>query len=104
MRHYPIPTEEKMDTNRYAAEGARIADDAQAELQALRAKVEQLMSERVTPAIARVAGQAEDAAQYANDAVRDQAERLSATVREQPLTALGAAALAGFVVALLFKR
>jgi ElaB/YqjD/DUF883 family membrane-anchored ribosome-binding protein len=93
-----------MDTNRYAAEGQRIADDAHAELLALRAKVEQLMAERVTPAVTRLAGQAEDAVDYANDAVRDQAERLSATVREQPLTALGAAALAGFVLALLFKR
>lgn len=83
---------------------SRLADDAHEELRALREKVESLMSERVTPAVARVAGQAEDAAMYAQDALRDRVDRLQSTVREQPLTALGAAALAGFVVALIFKR
>jgi ElaB/YqjD/DUF883 family membrane-anchored ribosome-binding protein len=83
---------------------SRLADDAHEELRALRAKVESLMDARVTPAVARVADQAEEAAIYAQDAVRDRVERLSEAVREQPLTALGAAALAGFVAALLFKR
>jgi len=82
----------------------RLADDAHDELRALREKVESLMSDRVTPAVARVAGHAEDAAHYAQDAIRDRTERLQETVREQPLTALGAAALAGFVLALILKR
>lgn len=82
----------------------RLADDAHEELRALRAKVESLMEDRVTPAVARVAGQAEDAALYAQDAIRERAERLSDTVRAQPFTALGAAALAGFVLALIIKR
>ena len=44
------------------------------------------------------------AAHAASDGVRHQINRLSDTVREQPLTALGVAALAGFVLAALMRR
>jgi ElaB/YqjD/DUF883 family membrane-anchored ribosome-binding protein len=78
--------------------------DAQAEIAALREKVDALMQNRVAPAVSAMADQAQAAAQAATDTVRHQMNRLSDTVREQPLTALGVAALAGFVLAALVRR
>lgn len=78
--------------------------DAQAEIAALREKVDMLMQNRVAPAVSALADQAEAAAHAASDTVRHQINRLSDTVREQPLTALGVAALAGFVLAALMRR
>lgn len=77
---------------------------ASAEIAALRAKVEQLMTEHVTPALANAAGRAEHAAESAVAGIRDQANRLSGQVQEKPIAALGVAALAGFVLALLIRR
>lgn len=79
-------------------------DAASAELAILREKVEALMRDRVTPAVADVAGRAEHAAQGAVDAVRRQTDSLSATVREQPIVAVGAAALAGIAIGMLLRR
>ncbi|WP_431283659.1 hypothetical protein ACQW02_02265 [Humitalea sp. 24SJ18S-53] len=79
-------------------------DQAQAEIAALRAKVEKLMAERVTPALAHVAEQGAAAANAATDTVRDQAARVEQNVREHPFAALGIAALAGFVIAHLMRR
>jgi len=90
------------DTARDAAR--RYGDDAQSELAALRAKVEHLMSERVTPALSDAASRAEAAANAGYAQVKDQAERVSGRVKEQPLAALGIAALAGFVLAALIRR
>ena len=90
------------DTARDAAR--RYGDDAQAEIAALRAKVETLMSERVTPALADAAGRAEAAANAGYAQAREGAERLGERVKEQPLAALGLAALAGFVLASLLRR
>ena len=90
------------DTARDAAR--KYGDEAQSELAALRAKVESLMSERVTPALADAAGRAEAAANAGYAQVRDGAERVSGRVKEQPLAALGIAALAGFVLASLIRR
>jgi len=88
-----------------AAELAQDAKDAAgAELAALREKVEALMRDRVTPALAGAAGRAEDAAHDAIEAVRRQTGTLSATVREQPIAAVGAAALAGIAIGLLLRR
>lgn len=87
-----------------AREAGAAPADPQAELAALRQKVETLMSERVTPALAQAADRAEAAAQAARVRVRDGSERLGERVREQPLLALALAALAGFVVAALFRR
>jgi ElaB/YqjD/DUF883 family membrane-anchored ribosome-binding protein len=85
-----------------------LAQDAKeaagAELAVLREKVEALMRDRVTPALADVAERAEDAAQGAVDAVRRQTGSLAASVREQPLAAVGAAALAGIAIGLLLRR
>lgn len=74
------------------------------EIAELRAKVEELMADRVAPAVDGMVNQAADAAQAATDTVRDQVSRLSHTVQEKPLTALGVAGLVGFVVAVLVRR
>lgn len=79
-------------------------DAAVAELAALREKVEMLMRDRVTPALANVAGRTEEMAHGAADAVRRQTESLAQTVRGQPLAAVGAAALAGVAIGLLIRR
>ncbi len=78
--------------------------DSRAEIQALREKVEALMEQRVGPAVSALAGDAQAAALAAGDTVRHGMHRLSDTVRAQPLTALSAAALAGFVLAALIRR
>ncbi len=79
-------------------------NDAHAEIAALREKVDALMQNRVGPAVTALADEAQAAAQASIDTVRHQVNRLSDTVREQPLTALGVAALAGFVLAALMRR
>jgi ElaB/YqjD/DUF883 family membrane-anchored ribosome-binding protein len=84
--------------------GNPYGSDAQAEIAALREKVDALMQSRVGPAVTALADEAQAAAQAAGETVRHQVHRLSDTVREQPLTALGVAALAGFVLAALMRR
>lgn len=79
-------------------------NDTHAEIAALRAKIETLMNDRVTPAVARVADRAEAAAHQATDSIRYQTERLSDAIREKPLTAVGLAALAGYVLAVMCRR
>lgn len=79
-------------------------EDAQAELAALRAKVDTLMSERVTPALNAVVGQAEHAAHVAGESIRHGADRVGEQVRTQPVLSLGLAAVAGFVLASLVRR
>jgi ElaB/YqjD/DUF883 family membrane-anchored ribosome-binding protein len=74
------------------------------EIAELRAKVEELMANRVAPAVDGMVNQAADAAQAATDTVRDQLSRLSHAVQDKPLTALGLASLVGFVVAVLVRR
>jgi ElaB/YqjD/DUF883 family membrane-anchored ribosome-binding protein len=80
------------------------ATDTNAEIAALREKVDALMQNRVAPAMSALADEAQAAAQAATDTVRNQMNRLTDKVREQPLTALGVAALAGFVLAALIRR
>ena len=80
------------------------AADADSEIARLREKVETLMTDRVTPAVTQLASQAEDAAHAATDKVRENAERLSDTIKAQPLTAVGVAALVGFLFAGLVRR
>lgn len=78
--------------------------DPHAEITALREKVDNLMKERVSPAIGSAVDSAEAAAHRATDAVRHQAENLEEFVHEKPMMALASAALAGFVFALLVRR
>ncbi len=74
------------------------------EIARLRARVEEVVSERVAPAVDTVVNQAADAAQAATDTVRDQLSRLTHAVQERPLTALSLAGVAGLMVALLVRR
>ncbi|HEY3847825.1 MAG TPA: hypothetical protein VGL95_11995 [Acetobacteraceae bacterium] len=73
-------------------------EDATAQIARLREQVESLMKDRITPAVAEVAGRAESAMYGAAGAVRDQAEAMSGRVREAPLIAVLIAAGIGFVV------
>jgi ElaB/YqjD/DUF883 family membrane-anchored ribosome-binding protein len=76
----------------------------QHEIAALRAKVEALMADRVTPAIAGVAGQAEELATSAAAMARRQSDSLASTVRAQPFAAIATAAVAGLAIGLLMRR
>lgn len=77
--------------------GARV-EDAQAQIAHLRAQVEALMKDRVTPMVADLAGRAEAAVSDATGAVRTQADAVSARVREQPLIAILIAAAVGWAI------
>lgn len=91
-------------TDNAADIASNYADDAKAELAQLRAKVETLMNERVTPALGAAASQAQAVAQTASDEVRLQTERLSEAVQERPLASIAIATMAGFVLASLMRR
>jgi ElaB/YqjD/DUF883 family membrane-anchored ribosome-binding protein len=73
-------------------------EDTTTQIARLRAQVEALMKERVTPAVADAAGRAEAAMYGAADAVRGQAETVSGKVREQPLLAILIAAGVGYAL------
>jgi ElaB/YqjD/DUF883 family membrane-anchored ribosome-binding protein len=81
-----------------SSSASRVAEDAREELARLRAQVEKLMQERVTPALAGAAETVEDYAHRARDTIEHQADALSSTVRERPLLAVGLAAVAGYLV------
>ena len=74
------------------------AQDAQAQIKELREQVQSLMSERVTPALANAAGQAEQYVKQARDMASDQAEQLSEKVRESPLIAILVASGVGYLL------
>jgi ElaB/YqjD/DUF883 family membrane-anchored ribosome-binding protein len=69
-------------------------DNLQDEIARLRAQLEALLKEKVTPAVAAIAGRAEDAAQSA----REQADVLAGHIRERPLTAVLIAAAVGWLI------
>jgi ElaB/YqjD/DUF883 family membrane-anchored ribosome-binding protein len=81
-----------------SASGNRMAEDAREELARLRAQVERLMEERVTPALAGAADTVEDYTRRARDTIEENAYALSDTVRERPLLAVGLAAVGGYVL------
>ena len=91
-----------------STQAAGLADDAktlaETEIAALRAKVETLMNDRVSPAIAGMAEQAEAFAHGASETAKRQADNLAGTVRAQPFAAVGAAVLAGLAIGLLIRR
>ena len=72
--------------------------DPKEEIARLRAQVEQLMRDRVTPAVADVAGRAEEAALQAKDYACAKIDTLSRNVRARPLTALAIAAGVGYLL------
>jgi ElaB/YqjD/DUF883 family membrane-anchored ribosome-binding protein len=73
-------------------------DDPKEEVARLRAQVEQLMRDRVTPAVADAAGRAEEAAYQARDYAQAKVESVARSVRERPLTALAIAAGIGYLL------
>lgn len=74
------------------------AQDAKEQIAQLRAQVQSLMAERVTPAIHNAAGTAENYARQARDLASDQTEMLSDHVRESPVVAILIAAGAGYLL------
>ena len=75
-----------------------VTDSTQDQIQSLRAQVEQLLSERVTPAIADAAGRAETAVNNARTMTTNQVETVSAQVRSQPIIAIGIATAVGYLL------
>ena len=75
-----------------------VADSTQDQIQSLRTQVEQLLSERVTPAIADAAGRAEDVVNSARTLTTNQVETVSAQVRSQPIVAIGIATAVGYLL------
>ena len=80
------------------ASGQRLSDDARAELARLRAQVERLMEDRVTPALGTAADTVEDYTRRARETIEENAYYVSDTVRERPLLAVTVAALGGFLL------
>jgi ElaB/YqjD/DUF883 family membrane-anchored ribosome-binding protein len=74
------------------------AEDAKAQIARLRAQVETLMRERVSPAVEDAAGRLEEAAHDAAETLRARADALAGRVRAQPLIAIGIAAAIGFLL------
>jgi ElaB/YqjD/DUF883 family membrane-anchored ribosome-binding protein len=80
-----------------------LSGSATAQIARLRAQVEELMKDRVTPAVADFAGRAEAAVTGARNAVQDQAESVSTRVRQQPLLAVVLAAGIGWAIGRLMR-
>ncbi len=74
------------------------ADDAQAQIAALRKQVNQLMGDRVTPALTDAAGKVEATARQAGDYTMDQADAVAEQVRGRPLLAIFLAGAVGYVL------
>jgi len=74
------------------------ADDTQEQIQTLRAQVESLLNDRVTPALADAAGRAESAVHSARDATSARVETVSAQVRDQPIIAIIIASVVGYLI------
>jgi ElaB/YqjD/DUF883 family membrane-anchored ribosome-binding protein len=77
--------------------------DANDQIRQLRGQVDQLMRERVTPAVSEAAGRAQDYARQASDFTQQQAEAFSAQVREMPIAAVLVAAAAGYLLGRLAR-
>jgi ElaB/YqjD/DUF883 family membrane-anchored ribosome-binding protein len=102
-RHIAGAVRETTDQAREAAEEVKdtaesLAESASDEIAKLREKVESLLKDRVTPAIANAAEAAGVYARDAKAAVAGQAERAAGTVKEHPLLAVAAIAALGFAL------
>lgn len=93
-----LKAQAEASASRVGESASRTGEDAKDELARLRAQVERLMEERVTPAIAGAADQVQDYANRARESIEDQADALSDTVRERPLLAIGIATAAGYLI------
>jgi ElaB/YqjD/DUF883 family membrane-anchored ribosome-binding protein len=100
FRHQPrqIPGLATKGLGAMASDTTGKPEDANAQIARLREQVEALMKDRITPAVADVAGRAESAVYGAADTVREQMENVSGRVREQPLLALLIAAAVGYIL------
>ncbi|EHM03233.1 hypothetical protein HMPREF9946_00321 [Acetobacteraceae bacterium AT-5844] len=70
----------------------------------LRRKVETLMEERVTPAVSRAAGRAQDFAGQIGHTAQKEADTVATLVRERPFTSILLAAGLGYIFARLLGR
>jgi len=77
---------------------AKVAASASDELAQLRAQVETLLNDRVTPALASMADTAEGYAREAKAAVQVQADNAVAAIQERPLTIVAAVAACAFLL------
>lgn len=93
-----LKAQAEASASRVGESANRTGEDAKDELAKLRAQVERLMEERVTPAIAGATDQVQDYANRARESIEDQADALSDTVRERPLLAIGIATAAGYLI------
>ena len=75
-----------------------VSSDAQDQIRQLRGQVDQLMRERVSPALSEAAGQAQDYARRAGEFSREQADALSGQVREMPIASVLIAAAVGYLL------
>jgi ElaB/YqjD/DUF883 family membrane-anchored ribosome-binding protein len=80
-----------------------VASDTQDQIQNLRFQVEQLLNQRVTPAIADAADKAETAVHSARNLTTAQVENVSAQVRDQPIIAIGIATVVGYLVGRILR-
>ena len=76
----------------------KTADETREQLLSLRAQVENLLNDRVTPALSDAAGRAETAVTTARDYTTAQADSVSKKVRGQPLIAVGISAAVGYLL------
>ncbi len=81
-----------------AAIGKVSETDAHHQLRELRAQVETLMRERVTPVVTDAIGRAGDAAQHIGDMAQEKTDALAKQVRDRPLTSLLIVAAAGYLL------
>ena len=75
-----------------------LAQDTREQLQSLRTMVEQLLNERVTPAIAGAADKAETVVTNARDMTNSQVANVSDKVRHQPLVAIAISTVVGYLL------
>ncbi len=74
------------------------ADDSKEQLLALRAQIESLLNDRVTPAIADAAEKAGNAVYTARDVTSSTADNVSTRVRGRPLIAIAISGAIGYLV------
>jgi ElaB/YqjD/DUF883 family membrane-anchored ribosome-binding protein len=78
--------------------------DTQQQINQLRAQVETLVRDRVTPAFNDAVGRASTAVRRGQTVMRDQSEVVSGQVRERPLLAILIVAGLGYLVGSLLNR
>jgi ElaB/YqjD/DUF883 family membrane-anchored ribosome-binding protein len=80
-----------------------VRDSVRDELRSLRDQVSELMDDRVTPAWNDASKRAGQAAKKARAYTEDHADMVSDRVRDQPLVAIGVAAIVGFLFGRITK-